>query len=122
MLQIVRNVSVIGLLLGASFTASAADSPAKVDGILMDKMCSASAAKDAGFAAKHDVKCALESACMKSGYGVYTTDGKFLTFDAAGNAKAVVALKATKKVDNLKVSVMGDVTGSTIKVASVMLQ
>ncbi len=118
MKQIVRNLSVVSLLLGTSLVASAA----QVDGVLMDKMCSASAMKDAGFAAKHDVKCALEADCMKSGYGVYTADGKFLTFDAAGNTKAVAALKATKKVDNLKVSVMGDVTGSTIKVSKVTLQ
>ena len=119
MKQIVRSLSVVSLLLGASIAASAA----QVDGILMDKMCSASAMKDGqGFATKHDVKCALEAPCMKSGYGVFTADGKFLTFDAAGNTKAMAALKATKKLDNLKVSVMGDVTGSAIKVDSVTLQ
>ena len=98
-------------------------SAAEVQGVLMDKMCSAAAEKEGqAFAAKHDTKCALEASCAKSGYGVFTADGKFLTFDAAGNVKAAAALKATKKVDNLKVSVMGDVDGSSIKVANLKLQ
>ena len=97
-------------------------SAAEVQGILIDKMCSSKALKDASFAAKHDTQCALAPPCMKSGYGVFTADGKYITFDDAGNAKAMAALKATKKTDDLKVMVMGDVTGSTMKVASLKLQ
>jgi len=70
----------------------------------------------------HDTKCALEAPCQKSGYGVFTADNKFLALDAAGNAKAVAALKTTKKTDNLQVTVEGDVQGDTIKVSSLKLQ
>ena len=42
--------------------------------------------------------------------------------DAGGNAKAAAALKATKKLDNLMVTVEGDVQGDTIKVSSLKLQ
>jgi len=114
-----RILSVACLLASITGVASAA----QVTGILMDKMCSASAVKQGqAFATKHDTKCALEPDCQKTGYGVFTADNKFIALDAAGNAKAAAALKATKKADNLKVTVEGEVTGDTIKVASLKLQ
>jgi len=58
----------------------------------------------------------------KSGYGVFTADNKYLVFDAAGNEQAAAALKSSKKKDNLKVKVSGEVDGETIKVASLKLQ
>jgi hypothetical protein len=114
-----RILSVTCLLASLTCVASAA----QVTGVLMDKMCSASAVKQGqAFATKHDTKCALEPDCQKTGYGVFTADNKFIAFDAAGNAKAAAALKATKKADNLKVTVDGDVSGDTIKVAGLKLQ
>jgi hypothetical protein len=119
MKNVYRNLSLAGLLVACSLVASAA----QVQGVLMDKMCSMTAAKQGqAFAASHDTKCALQPACQKSGYGVFTADNKFLALDAAGNAKAVAALKATKKTDNLKVTVEGDVQGDTIKVVSLKLE
>jgi hypothetical protein len=41
-----------------------------------------------------------------------------LKFDASGNRKALAMLRASKKDDDLKVEVTGDVQGDTIKVAS----
>jgi hypothetical protein len=114
-----RILSVTALLACLTGVASAA----QVTGILMDKMCSASAVKQGqAFATKHDTKCALEPDCQKTGYGVFTADNKFIALDAAGNAKAAAALKATKKTDNLKVMVEGEVSGDMIKVASLKLQ
>ena len=119
MKSLYRSLSLAGLLGACSLAASAA----QVQGVLMDKMCSMKAVKQGqSFAAAHDVKCALEPPCQKSGYGVFTADNKFLSLDAAGNEKAAAALKATKKTDNLKVTVDGDVQGDTIKVASLKLQ
>ena len=98
-------------------------SAATVNGILMDKMCSAKAVSGGqSVAAAHDTKCALMPPCQQSGYGVLTADNKFIAFDSAGNDKALVALKATKKTDDLKVRVTGDVTGDTIKVSSLKLE
>jgi hypothetical protein len=98
-------------------------SAAEVTGILMDKMCSSSAVKQGQtFAASHDTKCALQPPCQKSGYGVFTADNKFIKLDAAGNAQALAALKATKKADHLNVTVDGDMQGDTIKVSSLKLQ
>jgi len=89
----------------------------------MDKACSTKAVTGGqSVADAHARSCALAPACQKSGYGVYTSDGKFITFDEAGNQKALAALKASKKADNLKVQVTGDVQGDTMKVASLKLQ
>ena len=63
---------------------------------------------------KHTTECALK--CVKGGYGLIDADGNYLKFDAAGNEKAVAALKATKKTDHLRATVVGDKDGATIKV------
>jgi len=65
---------------------------------------------------KHSAKCAV--ACEDDGYGILTADGKFLKFDAAGNEKAVAALKDTKKTDHLRATVEGTLDGDQIKVTS----
>lgn len=109
-------VLVTAILLGS--VASAMD----LHGVLLDKVCSLKAAKGGQkFAAAHDTKCALSPDSQKSGYGVFTADGTFFTFDEGGNAKALVVLKATKKADNLQVTVMGDIAGNTVKVANIAL-
>ena len=114
-----RGLTRLFLLTGLAGLLSAAE----VEGVLMDKMCSMKAVKDGQKAATmHTRQCAMMPDCEKSGYGVFTPDGKYLVFDAAGNAQAVKALKSSKKKDNLKVKVSGEVTGDTIKVASLTLQ
>jgi hypothetical protein len=60
-------------------------------------------------------------ACQKSGYGVYTSDNKFLKFDEAGNRKALAALKASTKLDDLEVEITGEIKDDTIKVASLKI-
>jgi len=118
MKHLLKSLSFLGLLAGFAAMASAAD----VQEILIDKMCSAKAIKGGQAAAvAHDRDCATMPACQKSGYGVYTADNKYITFDDAGNTKAIAALKKSKKKDDLKVTVTGDVQGDTIKVANLKL-
>jgi hypothetical protein len=115
--------------LWAGLAASAA--PTTVQGVLIDKECSSKAevrvvpgARLEGgmlVAYTHMRQCALMPACQKSGYGVFTYDNKFLTFDVAGNQRALAALKASKKEDDLKVEVTGEIQGDTIKVVSLKL-
>lgn len=110
---------------------AAAASAADVKGVLIDQMCSSKAEVrivsgprlEGGMivAEAHTRECALMPACQKSGYGVFTYDQKFLKFDNAGSHKALAALKASKKEDNLKVEVTGEIVGDTIKVASLKL-
>jgi len=98
---------------------------ADVEGILIDKMCSGKMAKMGDgaqqAAAEHTRDCARMPPCEGSGYGVFTASNEFITLDAAGNEKAVAALKATAKKDNLKVRVSGKRTGDKIEVSALKL-
>ncbi|HXP88938.1 MAG TPA: hypothetical protein VN841_29730 [Bryobacteraceae bacterium] len=113
MTMLYKNLIRASLVAGLALTASAA----QIEGTLMDKMCS-SAKKDAK---THERTCALSPACQKSGFVVATSDGKVLELDTKGNDQAVKALKASKKKDDLRVTVNGDVSGAVIKVASLKL-
>lgn len=68
---------------------------------------------------EHTTDCALQ--CSKNGYGLLTGDGTYLKFDAAGNEKAIAALKATKKTDHLRATVVGKRTGDTVTVVSLSI-
>jgi len=106
---------VIALLtLGAAGSLAAA--AGEWSGHLMDAMC---AAKMKDKAVSHKAKCALS--CSRSGYGIVTAEGKFLKFDEAGNARALEALKATTKDQDLRVKVTGTLEGEMIQVDSVVL-
>lgn len=86
------------------------------DAPVVDVQCSARSKADP---AAHTKECAMK--CAKSGFGIYTPDGKFLKFDAKGNEEVMDALKKTDKKDNLKVNVKGEQSGDTIKVESLSL-
>jgi hypothetical protein len=62
---------------------------------------------------------ALKPQSQKNGYGVFTYDQGFLAFDSAGNAKALQLLRSSKKVDDLRVLVAGEIKDKTIKVQSI---
>ncbi len=123
------RLSLCAPALLASFAAVA--SAAQIQGILIDQLCSSKAEvrivsgpRLVGgmiVAEAETRECALKPACQKSGYGVFTYDNKFLKFDPAGNRKALAALKASKKEDDLKVEVTGEIQGDMIKVASLKL-
>ena len=92
-------------------TAALADS---WTGTLVDVMCKN---KDL---TSHTRDCALM--CARTGFGLVLSDGKFLKFDEAGNAKALAALKATRKQANLKAKVTGTEEGGVISVQSIEIQ
>ncbi len=84
---------------------------------LIDQNCSAKfTLKDAD---THTKSCALS--CAGSGFGILTSDGKFLKLDDAGGKKALAALKASKKSDHLRATVTGEVANGTINVQSLKL-
>ena len=121
-----RSLQVAGVWAGMAGAASASE----VKGVLMDKACSGKAEVrvlstgiEGGMivAEAHTRECALMPACQKSGYGIFTYDNKFLAFDAAGSRKALEAIKASKKLDDLEVVVTGEIKGDTIKVESLKL-
>ena len=83
------------------------------DGTVVDVMCKG---QDL---ASHTKQCALS--CSKSGFGLVTSDGQFYKFDESGNAKALAALKKTKKEKDLKAKVTGTMDGNVIKVESIQV-
>jgi hypothetical protein len=111
---------VIAALMAALGCAAYA---AEVQGILLDRACSAKivTAGDQKAAQAHTRDCSLMPDCVKAGYGVYTADGKFITLDPAGNKKAEEALKASKKTNNIKVQVTGDQAGDSMKVTAIKI-
>lgn len=100
-------------LLGGLCLLSAMAMAETWSGTVVDVACKG---KDA---ASHTKKCAV--ACAKSGYGLLTSDGKFVKFDETGNAKAMDALKASSKEKDLKAKVSGTMDGDVIKVDSISL-
>lgn len=113
-----RIAAVICLTLASALSGAAAD----IEGFLIDKACSAKAVKD-GYAkgGAHVKDCALMDGCINSGFGVLTSDNKYILLDPAGSKKAIAALQASKKSDNLKVKVSGDLKGNTIKVTTIQI-
>jgi glutamate synthase domain-containing protein 2 len=94
----------------------------EVNGILMTTMCAAGASKGGQDAAmKHERTCNLKPNCAKTGFGVVTSDNKFIGFDDAGNDIARKALEASTKKDDMKVVVTGEMDGGKLKVASLKL-
>lgn len=83
---------------------------------LIDQGCSVKAKENPD---AHTRDCALQ--CSKSGYGIYTAEGKYLKFDAAGSEKALVALKASTQKDHLRANVTGEVNGDVVTVATLEL-
>jgi hypothetical protein len=105
---------ITAILLIALSSIAAAETWTNVS--LVDANCAAKVKADPD---KHTTQCALH--CADSGMGILTSDGSFLKFDAAGNQKAIAALKATKKTDHLRATVTGDRNGDNIKVQSLKL-
>ena len=116
-MKTLARLALVGGLLGCM--AYAAD----VEGILVDRACGAKMASsnDQKAAMGHTRECALMPNCTKSGYGVLTADGHYVILDAAGNTKAEAALKASKKTDDMKVTVSGTQTGDNIAVKSIKI-
>jgi hypothetical protein len=83
---------------------------------LVDANCSA---KTKSAPDQHTKQCAL--GCAKGGFGVLTSDGSFLKFDDAGNAKTIAALRATSKADHLRATITGTRDADRIHVESMVL-
>jgi hypothetical protein len=86
------------------------------DVALVDNNCAAKSKADPD---AHTKDCALK--CKGSGFAVVTADGTVLKLDAKGNKDAVEAINAYSKPDHMRVTVEGDLDGSTIKVKSLKM-
>jgi hypothetical protein len=118
MRNLLRFVTPVLLVLAVAGTAAAAD----IQGILVDRHCSAKIAQEGQKAAQaHTRECSLMTDCVKAGYAVYTADSKLIILDSTGNKTAEAALRASQKKNDLRVQVSGVVTGDKIAVASLKL-
>jgi hypothetical protein len=113
----------VGMLIVAGLTVGAhAQAQAPLKGHLVDVACSSKHATEADFIAKHDKKCLLMEACVKSGYSLVTADGKMLKLDTKGNQMALDLIKKTEREGNWVVAVTGKVSGDTIAVSNIQMQ
>jgi hypothetical protein len=130
MKSLLRSV-LFGGVIAALFATIAAPAETKVEGVLIDKACSYKAetrvvpgpslAGGIVVAYGHTRQCALMPECQRSGYGVFSYDNKFLAFDEAGNRKALAIFKESKKEDDFRVEVTGEVQGDVMKVSTIKL-
>jgi hypothetical protein len=114
MLLVVLACAVVGV---ASLRASDVTT---VKGFLMDVSCQAKHPGDAEFAEGHEKDCL--QMCAKSGFGVLTSEGKFVKFDAEGNKKVESFVKETSADGAWKVEVTGVMKGEKMTVQSISLQ
>ena len=123
-----QTIVLIVLALICSLPVIAADKPVSgeqtISGHLVDVACGSqnSAKPDSNFGATHDKSCLQMDDCVKSGYGVLTSENKVIKFDSKGNEQARKFIQMTNKDKDWKVTVSGPVTGNTIAVNSIMLQ
>lgn len=92
-----------------------------LDGVIMDKACSArhlKAADPQQSAANAPTDCAKKEPCFKSGLGLFT-GGKFIPFDEAGSAKAKAALDKTTKEKGATFKVTGKLADGKMTVDSI---
>jgi hypothetical protein len=90
-------------------------------GVLIDQACGSKMTEKDNpeeAAAAHTKSCAMKDACQKSGYGLIS--GKvLLRFDENGNKLAKDYLQSAQEDNNLRVTVMGERQGDSIKVTSI---
>ena len=118
-----RRLFALGIMLTLSTLVFAQDKTSvKLTGYLIDNACAGAHVKDANFKdriKKHSTSCALMPNCAKSGYAIYTADGKLYKFDETGNKSVEDLLKDTETKAGVAVAVEGTVEGDTIHVTKV---
>jgi len=93
-------------LLTASGFAIKTPAPKKMNGYLMDKMCSKRMVGHPEKMMKHTKTCLTEESCAESGYGLMT-EKKFIPFDAKGNELAAQYIKSSIKEKDFMIEVTG---------------
>lgn len=110
-------------LLVVAFAAAAAtqSNTQELKGHLVDAVCAKGHATEPGYVENHTRMCNLMGVCIKSGYTLVTPDKKVMQLDSKGAELALELSKSTDKEKDLKVTVTGTVSGSTIAVSAITL-
>ncbi|MDD5130976.1 MAG: hypothetical protein PHS66_08040 [Candidatus Omnitrophica bacterium] len=97
--------------------AAAASEEMMVKGDIIDNMC-AGANKDkiAEFVKTHTKECALQPACIESGYSIFA-DGKLYAFDKVSSAKVAEFLKQADS--KLQVAITAKQVGDELSLVSI---
>jgi hypothetical protein len=111
------------LILFAAMSISAFAADTTVKGYLVDLACATSPdGQEANFGTNHTKECLQMPDCVKGGYGILTPDKKIVRFDTAGNDQAKKFIADLKKEKDVRVTVTGAVTGSSMTVSKIELQ
>ena len=98
--------------------AKAANGVMTLKGTIIDNMCAMSNMnKMSEFIKKHTKECALMPNCAASGYSIYTTDEKLISFDKPSSKKVMDFLK--KKDSRLQVVVRVKKAGDELQLISI---
>jgi hypothetical protein len=111
------------LVLAASFSAVTLAQSARqtLKGHLVDTVCAKGHGTDAKYVENHTRMCNLMGECVKSGYTLVLADKKMMELDSKGNELALALSKSATKEKDFRVTVTGNVSGTTIAVNSVVL-
>ena len=117
-----KGLSLVLFVLLASNSLIAQGSPATVTlrGYVVDALCGAAmAGKPSAMAraARHTRRCALDENCAAAGYGIIS-DGKWVKFDAKGDALAKAAITASKRERGHYFEVKGSMSGDLFSAVS----
>jgi hypothetical protein len=102
----------------AAQAAKGVRQPVNLAGTLIDNQCAQAHQADlAAFVPTHTKDCALMPACVKSGYSLYTEDGKLLPFTKKSNAKIAEFLQGP--ASGLRVQITATKAGRYLQLATI---
>jgi len=110
------------LILFAAMCISALAADTTVKGYLVDLACAREEGQKDGFGASHGKDCLQMPDCVKSGYGILTESKQIIMFDKAGNDQAKKFISDLKKAKDIRVTVTGAVSGTSMTVSKIDLQ
>ncbi len=89
-----------------------------LQGWLIDAHCAARYIAAGDMPVSHPRWCLLQPACVASGYGVMTAQGRFWRFNRVGSIRALLMLRASNRKMNLRITVRGQERGPILYVRS----
>lgn len=89
-----------------------------LQGWLIDAHCAARYIAAGDMPVSHPRWCLLQPACVASGYGVMTAQGRFWPFNRVGSIRALLMLRASNRQQNFRITVRGEERGPILYVRS----
>ncbi|HLJ87358.1 MAG TPA: hypothetical protein VKZ53_11085 [Candidatus Angelobacter sp.] len=112
----------LALILFAAIALNALAAESAVKGFLVDASCNAEEGQEPNFGARHTKSCLKMDECIRSGYGVFTADKKFIKFTKEGDEQVKKFIGTLSKDSDIRVTVTGEVSGDRMTVSKIELQ